>query len=102
LDTSSFWWSPTYLQDVTPSPNAGWMVKQFAESAPKPLRFYMSVGSWESAGMLSGNRILRSVLMGKGNEVVYSEVVSGHNYANFQQSFPDGLVALLGEKTRRQ
>jgi enterochelin esterase-like enzyme len=96
--SGSFWWSPTYLLDVTPSPNAGWMVKQFAESAPKPLRFYMSVGSWESAGMLSGNRILRSVLMGKGNAVTYSEVVSGHNYANFQQTFPDGLIVLLGRK----
>ena len=96
--SGSFWWSPTYLEDVSPSPNAGWMVKQFAESNLEPLRFYMSVGSWESAGMLSGNRILRSVLMGKGNEVTYSEVVSGHNYANFQQSFPDGLIALLGDK----
>jgi enterochelin esterase-like enzyme len=100
--SGSFWWSPTYLQDVSPSPNAGWMVKQFAESALKPLRFYMSVGSWESAGMLSGNRMLRSVLTGKGNEVMYSEVVSGHNYANFQQSFPDGLIALLGDKGNRK
>jgi len=100
--SGSFWWSPTYLQDVSPSPNAGWLVKQIAESGPKPIRFYMSVGSWESAGMLSGNRILRSVLMGKGNEVTYSEVVSGHNYANFQQSWPDGLIALLGDKTRRR
>jgi enterochelin esterase-like enzyme len=100
--SGSFWWSPTYLQDVSPSPNAGWMVKQFAEAARKPLRFYMSVGAWESAGMLSGNRILHSVLVGKGDEVVYSEVVSGHNYANFQQSFPDGLIALLGAKPRRQ
>ena len=96
--SGSYWWSPTYLQDVSPSPNAGWMVKKFAESTSKPLRFYMSVGSWESAGMLSGNRILTSVLKGKGNEVIYSEVVSGHNYANFQQSFPDGLIALLGPR----
>jgi enterochelin esterase-like enzyme len=100
--SGSFWWSPTYLEDVSPSPNAGWMVKQFAESAPKPLRVYMSVGSWESAGMLSGNRILRSVLLGKGNAVSYSEVVSGHNWANFQQTFPDGLIALLGDKTGRK
>jgi enterochelin esterase-like enzyme len=99
--SGSFWWSPTYTQDVTPSPNAGWMVKQFAEAKPKPIRFYMSVGAWESAGMLSGNRILRSVLVGKGNVVVYNEVVSGHNYANFQQSFPDGLIALLEGKTDR-
>jgi enterochelin esterase-like enzyme len=100
--SGSFWWSPTYLQDVSPSPNAGWMVKQFAESAAKPLRFYMSAGSWESAGMLSGNRILRAVLTGKGNTVTYSEVVSGHNYANFQQTFPDGLIALVGDKTLRK
>jgi len=100
--SGAFWWSPTYLQDVSPSPNAGWLVKQFAESTSKPIRFYMSVGSWESAGMLSGNRILRSVLAGKGNQVVYSEVVSGHNYANFQQSFPDGLIALLGDKDHRR
>jgi enterochelin esterase-like enzyme len=96
--SGSYWWSPTYLQDVSPSPNAGWMVKKFAESAPKALRFYMSVGLWEGAGMLSGNRILHSVLTGNGNEVVYSEVVSGHNYANFQSTFPEGLIALLGSK----
>ncbi|MGO9933452.1 MAG: alpha/beta hydrolase [Steroidobacteraceae bacterium] len=95
--SGAFWWSPHYELEVLPSPNAGWMVKQFAESTAKPIRFYMSVGSWESAGMLSGNRILRSVLTGKGNEVTYSEVVSGHNYANFQQTFPDGLIALLGK-----
>jgi enterochelin esterase family protein len=100
--SGSFWWSPAYLQDVSPSPNAGWMVKQFAESAHLPLRFYMSVGSWESAGTLSNNRVLHSVLIGKGNEVSYKEVVSGHNYANFQQSYPEGVIALLGDKPRRQ
>lgn len=95
--SGAFWWSPNYQLEELPSPNAGWMVKQFAESTPKPIRFYMSVGSWESAGMLSNNRLLRSVLTGKGNNVTYSEVVSGHNYANFQQTFPDGLIALLGK-----
>jgi enterochelin esterase-like enzyme len=97
--SGSYWWSPTYLQDVAPSPNAGWLVKKYAESAPKPLRFYMSVGLWEGAGMLSGNRILRSVLTGKGNEVIYTEVVSGHNYLNFQSTLPEGLAALLGSKS---
>jgi enterochelin esterase family protein len=98
--SGSYWWSPTYLQDVSPSPNAGWMVKKFAESAPKPIRFYMSVGLWEGAGMLSGNRILHSVLTGKRNEVIYTEVESGHNYLNFQSTLPEGLVALLGSKQR--
>ena len=97
--SGSFWWSPNYQQDVSPSPNAGWMVKQFAEAAPKPVRFYMTVGSWEAAGMLSSNRILHSVLIGKGNEVTYREVNNGHNYANTQQTLPDGLIALLGKKS---
>ena len=44
--SGSYWWSPNYEQETLPSPNAGWMVKQFAESRRKPLRFYMSVGSW--------------------------------------------------------
>jgi hypothetical protein len=61
-----------------------------------------SVASWTNAGMLSGNRISRSVLTGMGNQVTFSEVVSGHNYANFQQTFPDCLIALLGDKVRRR
>lgn len=93
--SGSFWWSPTYLIDPAPSPNAGWMVKQFAESAPKPIRFYMTAGSWESPGALSANRIMHSVLIGKGNKVDYTEVANGHNFSNFQQTLPDGLIALL-------
>ena len=96
--SGSFWWSPNYAQGVSPSPNAGWMVKQFAESRPKPIRFYMSVGSWEGAGMLSANRILRSVLIGKGNKVTYREDPVGHNYGNFQVTLPEGLITLLGGK----
>jgi enterochelin esterase-like enzyme len=96
--SGSFWWSPTYLKDSAPSPNAGWMVKQIAESPLKPIRFYITAGSWESPGMLSSNRIMHSVLMGKGNKVEYTEVANGHNFANFQQTLPDGLIALLGNK----
>jgi enterochelin esterase family protein len=96
--SGSFWWSPTYLQDGSPSPNAGWMVKQVAESPRKPIRFYLTAGSWESPGMLSANRIMHSVLIGKGNKVDYVEVANGHNYVNFQQTLPDGLIALLGNK----
>jgi enterochelin esterase family protein len=96
--SGSFWWSPTYLTDPAPSPNAGWMVKQVAESPRKSIRFYITAGSWESAGMLSANRIMHSVLLGKGNKVQYTEVANGHNYANFQQTLPDGLITLLGQK----
>jgi hypothetical protein len=65
------------------------------------IRFYMTAGSWESAGALSANRILHSVLLGKGNAVDYREVANGQYYANVQQTLPDGLVALLGHESRR-
>src|SRR5262249_2042716 len=98
--SGSFWWSPSYLSDPAPSPNAGWMVKRVAEASRKPIRFYLTVGSWESAGALSANRIMHSVLLGKGNKVDYTEVANGHNYANFQQTLPEGLLALLGKRSR--
>jgi enterochelin esterase-like enzyme len=98
--SGSYWWDANYLNEVLPSANAGWMVKQFAEAAPKPIRFYMVVGSWEAAGMVSSTRILHSVLMGKGNEVTYREVTAGHNYENIQQTLPDALIALLGGRKR--
>ena len=99
--SGSFWWSPSYLTDPAPSPNAGWMVKQVAESPRKPIRFYMTAGSWESAGALSANRIIHSVLLGKGNKVDYIEVANGHNYANTQEALPDGLIALLGHESHQ-
>ncbi len=99
--SGSYWWSPTYLKDVSPSPNAAWMVKQFAESAQKPIRFYMDVGTWEPAGMLSANRILHSVLKGKDYQVSYSEFPGGHYYAYWQQTLPDGLIAVLGNKAHQ-
>jgi enterochelin esterase-like enzyme len=100
--SGSYWWDANYLQEVLPSGNAGWMVKQIAEAAPKPIRFYLGVGSWEAAGMLSSTRILNSVLIGKGNEVTYREVTAGHNYENIQQTLSDGLIALLGGAARKR
>ena len=44
--SGSFWWSPSYLTDPAPSPNAGWMVKLVAEAPRKPIRFYITAGSW--------------------------------------------------------
>ena len=98
--SGSYWWSDDYLRVPLPSPNAGWMVRQFAEAPPKPIRFYMSVGVWEGAGMLSNTRTLRSVLLGKGYEVTYREITAGHNGVNFQATFPGAIITLLGSKMR--
>jgi enterochelin esterase-like enzyme len=97
--SGSYWWSPQYLTDPAPSPNAGWMIKQFAESPRKAIRFYMDAGAWEPAGMLHGNRMLVSVLKGKGYTVSYREFLGGHYYAYWQQTLPDALIAVLGTKT---
>jgi enterochelin esterase-like enzyme len=96
--SGSYWWSPQYLTDPAPSPNAGWMIKQFAESPRKAIRFYMDAGAWEPAGMLHGNRMLVSVLKGKGYTVSYREFLGGHYYAYWQQTLPDALIAVLGTK----
>lgn len=96
--SGSYWWSPDYPKDGAPNPNANWMVKRFAESAVKPIRFYMDVGIWEPAGMLNGNRMMLSVLKGKGNQVTYNEFVGGHYYAYWRQTLPAGLIAVLGDE----
>jgi enterochelin esterase-like enzyme len=96
--SGSYWWSDDYLRVALPSPNAGWMVRQFAEAPRKQIRFYCSVGVWEGAGMLSNTRTLRSVLLGKGYELTYREITAGHSGANFQATFPGGMIALLGKR----
>ena len=97
-ESGSFWWFPNYQTAVLPNPDEGWLVKQFAESARKPVDFYITTGEWESTGSIWSIRMMHSVLLGKGNTVTYREVASGHDPINFQQVLPDGLAALLAHK----
>jgi hypothetical protein len=77
------------------------MIKELATRPRLPIRFYMDVGLWETADMLMPNRILRSVLDGKGYEVAYREFTGGHDYVVWRGTLSDGLVALIGTKSAK-
>src|SRR5690242_19231258 len=73
--SGSFAWSPS--TDAPPgqaapppfrgtSVDSGYLIKRVAEAPREKLRFYLDAGLWEGGGMLSSNRIMRSVLVGKG------------------------------------
>jgi APA family basic amino acid/polyamine antiporter len=106
--SGSYWWNPECCRSrdadmVFLSEDAGWLVKEFAAAPRKPLRFYMDVGLWETADMLLPNRILRSVLEGKGYEVTYREFTGGHDYVNWRGTLSDGLIAVIGtQKAKAQ
>ncbi|TDR39953.1 enterochelin esterase family protein [Tahibacter aquaticus] len=95
--SGSYWWWREYQTEPGPSAKAGWLIKQIAESKKRPVRFYLEAGLWESAGMIYANRMLASVLRGKGYAVDYHEFIGGHHYAYWQQTFPDALIAVLGK-----
>lgn len=95
--SGSYWWWPDYQTEPSPSPNAGWFVKRTAESPARPVTFYLEAGQWEGTGMLYANRLLASVLRGKGVAVSYREFVGGHHYAYWQQTLPEALIAMLGK-----
>jgi enterochelin esterase family protein len=96
--SGSYWWSPGWDNAVFLDENAGWTIKKVASLPRRPINFYMDVGAWESADMLLPNRILRSVLEGKGYEVTYREFVGGHDYVIWRSTLSDGLIAVLGTK----
>lgn len=99
--SGSYWWSPECCRSspmVFLTEHSGWLIKEFASKPRLPARFYMDVGLWEGADMLMPNRILRSVLEGKGNEVTYREFAGGHDYVIWRNTLSDGLIALIGTK----
>ncbi len=101
--SGSYWWSPECCQPapekmVFLSENAGWTIKKVASLPRQPIRFYMDVGAWETADMLMPNRLLRSVLEGKGYEVTYREFVGGHDYVIWRGTLSDGLIAVIGTR----
>ena len=57
----------------------------------------MDVGFWEGGGLLFGNRMLHSVLMGKGYDVVYEEGDGIHSSYYWMLRLPDALQAVLGK-----
>ncbi|HEY5759005.1 MAG TPA: alpha/beta hydrolase-fold protein [Steroidobacter sp.] len=99
--SGSYWWSPECCRSspvVFLTEHSGWLIKEFASKPRQPTRFYLDVGLWEGADMLMPNRILRSVLEGKGNEVTYREFTGGHDYVIWRNTLSDGLIELIGTR----
>jgi enterochelin esterase family protein len=93
--SGSYWWSPGDVSGQLVD-NSGWLVKQFAESPGLRLNVYMDVGTWEGTAQVMTNRVLHSVLKGKGCHVVYAEFPGGHAPFNWVQAFPEAIIATLG------
>jgi enterochelin esterase-like enzyme len=74
-----------------PSPDSGWLTRRIAEGSRKNIRFYLDAGTWEGNNMLASNRLLHSVLLGKGYEVVYRESPGTHSSYYWMLRLPDGL-----------
>ena len=75
------------------------MVGVFRKTRRLPIRFYITIGRFESAGRMVGtNREFRDVLLLKGYPVTYKEVDGGHDSIWWRGSLADGLISLIGRK----
>lgn len=91
--SGSFWWAPK-------EENPEWLSRQYAQSARKPIHFYLEAGLFEvstvwKVSILEATRHLRDVLEMKGYTVTYQESYNGHDYTHWRGSLADGLMALL-------
>ena len=96
--SGSYWWHPDFQlanQDEFAS-GWNWLPRQFAHGKKLPLRFYLDVGTWEGAGMLTPNRSFRDLLQARGYQVTYREFVGAHTYLNWRATFPEALISLIG------
>lgn len=103
--SGSYWWSPENAGAYNPGEekfilSTGHLPQMFVRGEKLPLRFYMEVGLWEGSGMIGPNRNFRNILEAKGYEVRYTEFCGGHSYVNWRRTLADGLISLVGERSR--
>jgi enterochelin esterase family protein len=78
------------------NPDSGWLTRRIAEAPRFNVRFYLDAGTWEGSNMIASNRMLRSVLIGKGCDVTYRESPGTHSAYYWMLRLPDGLQKTLG------
>jgi enterochelin esterase-like enzyme len=102
--SGTYGWAPPESDPApaTRGPNAdsGWLIKRMAEKPREKIRFYLDAGTWEGNTMLLSNRLLRSVLIGKGYDVAYVESDGTHSSYYWMLRLPGGLQAALGTSQR--
>jgi enterochelin esterase-like enzyme len=81
-----------------------WLSTQFKAAPKLNLRFYLEVGGGETGktvggiSILEANRHLRDVLLAKGYEVKYFEVLNAvHNPEHWRAQLADGIIYLSGK-----
>jgi enterochelin esterase family protein len=102
LSQSGSYWVTKDWQTPAPWPlteDTGDLVGVFRKTRRLPIRFYITIGRFESAGRMVGtNREFRDVLLLKGYPVTYKEVDGGHDSIWWRGSLADGLISLIGRK----
>lgn len=100
--SGSYWVTKGWREARTFAPltyDTGDLVGEFRKSKRLPIKFYLTIGRFESPGrMLGTNREFRGVLLLKGYEVTYNEVNGGHDDIWWRGSIADGLIALIGRR----
>jgi enterochelin esterase-like enzyme len=83
------------------------LMEEFARAPLQPIRFYLDIGTFEGIpfpGMqmspLASVRYFRDVLRAKGYPVTYAEFEGGHDYACWNGTFADGVLAIFGTSPR--
>lgn len=96
--SGSFWWSPPGGDEPE------WLTARYARQPRLPLRFYLDVGTQENTSprgdhlaQLPVARRIRDALVQRGYPVTYVEYSGGHDYVNWRRTFPEALIALLGD-----
>lgn len=99
--SGSFWWGPEFSRAGSPARymDYGDVPRKFAESPRLPIRFSFDVGLLEPDMLINTNRQLRDVLVAKGYDVDYSEIMGAHDWVAWRGSLPNRLIALLGPAT---
>lgn len=90
--SGSYWWAPK-------DEEGEWLIRQFAASDKKAIRFYLEAGRFENrgdnGGILMNNRHFYDLLKSKGYDVEHAERSSGHDYISWCEAIPHGIKALL-------